>query len=182
MTVDAADIASDDFGGAFVFLPTGAFDKLKARLVAGGNQQDRQLYDDLSAPTVSTSSVFSILAVAAHEGRHIAVTDIGGAFLHADMTTGVDVYMRLDRVMTDMLVSAEKKYRPYVDDKGCLVVKLDKALYGCVESAALWYEHLATTLKSLGYETNDYDTCVFNYDGIPLNSNGGNGWWPERTR
>lgn len=144
MTVDAADIASDDFGGAFVFLPTGAFDKLKARLVAGGNQQDRQLYDDLSAPTVSTSSVFSILAVAAHEGRHIAVTDIGGAFLHADMTTGVDVYMRLDRVMTDMLVSAEKKYRPYVDDKGCLVVKLDKALYGCVESAALWYEHLAT--------------------------------------
>jgi hypothetical protein len=31
------------------YLPTGAFDKLKARLVAGGNQQDRQFYDDLSA-------------------------------------------------------------------------------------------------------------------------------------
>ena len=122
----------------------------------GGRQQDREMYDDLSAPTVSTSSVFSILAVAAHEGRHIAVTDIGGAFLHADMTTGVNVYMRLDRVMTDMLVSAERKYKPYVDDKGCLIVKLDKALYGCVESAALWYEHLAGTLKSLGYETNDY--------------------------
>ena len=138
------------------YLPTGAFGKLKARLVAGGRQQDREMYDDLSAPTVSTSSVFSILAVAAHEGRHIAVTDIGGAFLHADMTTGVNVYMRLDRVMTDMLVSAERKYKPYVDDKGCLIVKLDKALYGCVESAALWYEHLAGTLKSLGYETNDY--------------------------
>ena len=143
-------------------LPTGEFDKLKARLVAGGNQQDRELYEDLSAPTVSTSSVFSILAIAAHERRHTAVTDIGGAFLHADMTTGIDVYMRLDRVMTDMLVSAEKKYRPYVDDKGCLIVKLDKALYGCVESAALWYEHLANTLKSLGYETNEYDNCVFN--------------------
>ena len=29
------------------YLPTGVFEKLKARLVAGGNQQDKNLYDDL---------------------------------------------------------------------------------------------------------------------------------------
>ena len=39
------------------YLPTGAFEKLKARLVAGGNQQDKDLYDDISSPTVSTSVV-----------------------------------------------------------------------------------------------------------------------------
>jgi hypothetical protein len=32
--------------------PDGKPDKLKARLVSGGNQQDKTLYDDLSAPTV----------------------------------------------------------------------------------------------------------------------------------
>jgi hypothetical protein len=43
--------------------PDGKPDKLKARLVAGGNQQDRTLYcDDLSAPTVSTSAVLTILS------------------------------------------------------------------------------------------------------------------------
>ena len=36
--------------------PDGSFHKLKARLVAGGDQQDKGLYDDLSSPTVSTSA------------------------------------------------------------------------------------------------------------------------------
>jgi hypothetical protein len=33
------------------YLPTGQFEKLKARLVPGGNQQDKDLYEDLSSPT-----------------------------------------------------------------------------------------------------------------------------------
>lgn len=37
--------------------PDGSFLKLKARLVAGGDQQDKGLYEDLSSPTVSTSAV-----------------------------------------------------------------------------------------------------------------------------
>ena len=49
------------------FLASGDFEKLKTRLVAGGNQQDRDFYDDLSAPTVGTSSVFTLLSIAAHE-------------------------------------------------------------------------------------------------------------------
>ena len=41
-------------------------------------------------------------------------------------------------------------------------MRLDKALYGCVESAALWYENLRESLHSLGYTPNKYDICVFN--------------------
>ena len=48
------------------FLASGEFEKLKARLVAGGDQQDKTLYDDLSAQTVGTSSVFTVLSIAAH--------------------------------------------------------------------------------------------------------------------
>ena len=140
----------------------GSFEKLKARLVAGGNQQDKSLYDDLAAPTVSTSSVFTVLSIAAAEGRKIATLDIGGAFLNASMETGVQVHMRLDKTMTKMLTSIEESYKPYVDDRGSLVVRLDKALYGCVESAALWHEHLSQTLAHMGYEKNAYDACVYN--------------------
>ena len=144
------------------FLPTGEFEKLKARLVAGGDQQDRNLYDDLSAPTVSTCSVLTVLSIAAHEGRFTAVVDIGGAFLNADMTTGITVHMSLDPTLSGLITRLDKSYRNYMDPKGKIVVKLNKALYGCVESAALWYENLRATMKTLGYERNPYDVCVFN--------------------
>ena len=69
----------------------GSFLKLKARLVAGGDQQDKGLYEYLSSPTVSTSAVFTLLAVAAHEKRRVAVVDISGTYLNADMTLDVPV-------------------------------------------------------------------------------------------
>ena len=144
------------------FLATGEFEKLKARLVAGSNEQDKNLYDDLSAPTVSTCAVFTLLSIAAHEGRHAAVVDIGGAFLNAEMKTGVDVHMRLDRTMSDLMVRIAPEYGVYRDHKGCIIVQLDRALYGCVESAALWYDSLRETMEQLGYKRNPYDICVFN--------------------
>jgi hypothetical protein len=142
--------------------PDGKLDKLKARLVAGGNQQDRTLYDDLSAPTVSTSAVLTILSVAAHERRKMAVVDIGGAFLYADMDTGILVHMRLDATMSGLLCRLDPRYRDFMDSRGCIVVRLDKALYGCVESAALWYDNLSQSMQNLGYECNEYEPCVFN--------------------
>jgi hypothetical protein len=41
------------------YLASGAFERFKARLVAGGNQWDKGLYEDLSSPTVATSSVLA---------------------------------------------------------------------------------------------------------------------------
>ena len=109
--------------------------------------------------------MFTVIAIAAHERRHSAVVDIGGAFLHADMSTGLKVHMRLDRTMSDFLVELDPKYGTYRDVKGRVTVLLKKALYGCVESAALWYENLRVTLQSLGYKRNSSDICVFNRTG-----------------
>jgi len=50
---------------------SGAFDKFKARLVAGGDQQDKGLYENLSSPTAATSSVLTVAAIAASEGRNV---------------------------------------------------------------------------------------------------------------
>ena len=144
------------------FLASGEFEKLKARLVAGGDQQDKTLYDDLSAPTVGTSSVFTLLCIAAHDARRVTVIDISVVYLNADMNTGLAVHMRLDKNMTGMMAKLAPHYSKYMDDRGCDVVRLDKALYGCVESAALWYENLKASRHGLGYIPNAIDICVFN--------------------
>ena len=69
------------------YKPDGQFDKLKARLVAGGDQQDRTVYSDneTSSPTVSTCAVFMVAAIAAKERRQVATIDFAGAYLNADM-------------------------------------------------------------------------------------------------
>ena len=37
-----------------------------------------------------------------------------------------------------------------------------RILYVCIESALLWYNHFATTLKDIGFKLNPYDQCVAN--------------------
>ena len=122
------------------YLASGAFDKFKARLVGGGDGQDKSLYENLSSSTAATTSVFTIAAIAASENRFVETVDIGGAFLHADMKpTGVVVHMRLDKMMTSILVKIAPDYRQFINNDGTIVVQLDKALYGTVEAASLWY-------------------------------------------
>ena len=105
------------------------------------------------------------MTVAAHEKRRVAVVDISGAYLNADMTMGVPVHMRLDRTMTDIIISIDPRYGKYTDARGGVTVHLKKALYGCVESAGLWYENLRATMIELGYVRNISDKCVFNRIG-----------------
>jgi len=122
---------------------TGAFEKLKARLVAGGHMQDRSLYDDVSSPTVTTTSVMIVAALAAKERRHVITADIGGAYLNAELQNHI-VLMKLDPTLSGMHIRLDHHYNPFLLPDGTLVVKLMKALYGCVESAKLWYEHIST--------------------------------------
>ena len=55
------------------YLASGAFERFKARLVAGSNQRDKRLYEDSSLPTVVTYSVLAISAIAAVESRKSAI-------------------------------------------------------------------------------------------------------------
>jgi hypothetical protein len=79
------------------FDAAGKFDKLKARLVAGGHMQDRTVYEDVSSPTVALTSCLMVAAIAAKERRHVAVVDIAGAYLNAEMKDA-EVVMQLDEV------------------------------------------------------------------------------------
>ena len=53
--------------------------------------------------------------------------------------------------MSAILVKIKPEYKSFLCDDGSMIVRLDKALYGCVESAKLWYDELCGTLLDLGY-------------------------------
>lgn len=142
----------------------GVYEKLKARLVGGGNMMNREIYDKGASPTVATTSVFMIAAIAAYENRAVAKIDFPGAFLYSEMpATGKhSVLMKLDKFLTSILVRVDPTYQRFVKPDGTCIVKLKRALYGCIESARMWYDKLSTDLKKLNYVVNKQDICVFN--------------------
>ena len=113
------------------------------------------------SPTVGTDSFFTVLAIAASEQRHIAALDVEGAYLEADMI-GDPVHMRLNSEQANILIEENASFKKFQNTDGSVIVQLDKALYGCIESAKLWYNHLSNILRGLGYVENPTDPCVFN--------------------
>jgi hypothetical protein len=61
-----------------------------------------------------------------------------------------------------VLVWLKPGYKDFLRDDGTMIVRITKALYGCVESARLWFNDLKGTLIADGYVQNPYDPCVFN--------------------
>ena len=145
----------------------GEFEKLKARLVAGGHMQDRADMGDVSSPVVSTTSVYMLATIAAKERRAVTCVDIASAFLNSDMS-GEDVLMKLDADMAKMICSIDINFKQFLEPDGTLIVRLNKALYGCVKSSFLWYQTLTSFLMECGYAQNPYDPCVYNLsqDGV----------------
>jgi len=142
------------------YLPDGAFDKLKARLVAGGNEQEAVHGQDNSSPTVSTTAVLMVSSIAAKEGRKVAVGDVPGAFLNAQMKTRV--YLRLGREATAEMVAINPAYAAFVEEDGTMVVLVLQAIYGLQESSMLWFETMVKVLTLQGYVPNKVEPCVFN--------------------
>jgi hypothetical protein len=160
---------------SFLFLKekytsTGEFEKLKARLVAGGNLQDRAEYTEAetSSPTVSQSALYMVAAIAGKEKRYVATADVGQAFLKAKLDR--EVIMSLEPRLAAMLAQELPEYEQYINEDGSLTVVLQKALYGLIESSRLWYDTLSGFLKDRGFTENPQDRCVLNivYKGSQL--------------
>ena len=151
---------------SFMFLTakydaTGRFEKIKARLVADGSQQSERPKSETASPTVAMESVFMCLSIAAKEKRKLATADIGGAYLNAEMT-GEIIHIELDPQMSSIVKEKCPEIEHYINKHGKLFAKLDKALYGCVQSALLWNKHISDYLESLGFVKNEVDDCVWN--------------------
>ena len=68
--------------------------------------------------------------------------------------------------LAELMVKTDPKiYRKYVTiEKGrqVLYLRLQKALYGMMKSALLFYKKLVKELKEMGFDINPYDPCVAN--------------------
>ena len=65
----------------------------------------------------------------------------------------------------EMFCELDPKLKEFVTKergKKVLYVQLDKALYGCIRSALLWWEMYSSTLKDMGFELSEYDQYVAN--------------------
>ncbi len=72
------------------------------------------------------------------------------------------MFVELDPWIMQVLLRLKPDYETCVDKRGKMVARLDKAFYGCVQSARLWYEKLKAVLEGLDFTVNRYDPCVFN--------------------
>jgi hypothetical protein len=151
---------------SLMFLTKKRSGEIKARVCASGSTQRSHIAkEEATAPMVTLEAIFIQSTIFAHEGRDIATCDIPGAFLLADNPDYV--LLRLDGILAELMVQvAPSLYRKYVTTnakgKAVLYVQLEKAVYGMMKSALLFYRKLVADLTSLGYEINPYDPCVAN--------------------
>jgi hypothetical protein len=149
-----------------MFLTEKRSGEVKARNCANGSVQRQHVAkEEATAPTVTSEAIFIQSTIFAHESRDVATCDIPGAFLHADNPDYV--LMRLDGILAEMMVKiAPSIYRKFVttNSKGktVLYVQLEKAVYGMMKSALLFYRKLVADLTSIGFVINPYDPCVAN--------------------
>jgi hypothetical protein len=140
--------------------------EVKARACANGSTQQQHIAkEEATAPTVTSDAIFVQATIYAHENCDTATCDIPGAFLQADNPDYV--LMRLDGTLAELMVTVDPKiYRKYITSnakgKPVLYVKLEKAVYGMMKSALLFYRKLVADLISLGFEINPYGPCVAN--------------------
>ncbi len=138
---------------------------MKARSCANGNPQREHIAkEEAAAPTVVLESVFLTSTIDAKENREVVTINIPGTFLHVDNEDYV--IMKMVGTLAELMVKTNPKmYRQYVVlEKGrpVLYLRLQKALYGMMKSALLFYRKLVSELKEMGFEINPYDPCVAN--------------------
>ena len=141
---------------------------IKGRSCLNGSKQKKFLKEgeSIASPTVCLEAILMTLGIDIYEERDVAIFDVPGAYLHALMPEDKNVIMVLRGKFVDIMCQVDPSYHEYVtvNSKGqkVLYLKILRALYGCIESALLWYQLYAETLEGLGFKINPYDRCVAN--------------------
>ena len=126
-----------------MFLKRKRSGKVTGRGCADGRKQHAYIpREDATSPTAATMSVMLTAVIDALEGREVAVVDVPGAFMQADMDELVHV--RFTGKMVDLLLEIDPEmYGPcVVIEKGekVIYIELLKARYGTLRAARLFWE------------------------------------------
>ncbi len=144
-------------------LANGDFDRMKARLVAGGNFVDARSVGETNAPTINPLTAFFMLNAAAQYGMELLTADIKGAYLVPDIVegSGPDTYIWIEKTLTEIFVKLYPELAQYVCPNWKLVFKLRKYLYGLPQAAFQFHQHLSDSMSRLGFTQLTSDRCMW---------------------
>ena len=136
------------------FFGDGTFDKISARLAAGGKNQPERSFDDTYAPTADESSTLCVFAAfAAHAVQHGYIPDIcysnfdvKGAFLWVPRRNATQIVMRIPSYIDHPMAGRN--------------VEVLKSIYGLKDSNANFDADLRKTILSAGFRST-LDPCIY---------------------
>ncbi|ODM15243.1 hypothetical protein SI65_09184 [Aspergillus cristatus] len=131
--------------------PDGRIDRFKARLVARGNEQSDDDFDETFAPVFRLDSLRILVAIAAQLGLEAHVLDAMNAFAGSD----------LDKPNCMEIPEGLQDFDPEATSARGLVLELKKSLYGLRQSANLWHRKISDFLKKIGFKPITADPSVF---------------------
>ena len=148
-----------------MFLKEKRCGKVKGRGCADGRKQRLwKTKEETSSPTISTEALFLMCLMIAQERRCVVTCDVPGAFMQADIDE--QVHIKLEGEIAELLIRRDPSYKKFVThERGKTVIytELEKALYGTLQAASLWWKDLTKYLvEELGFEVNPHDLCVVN--------------------
>ena len=108
--------------------------------------------------------MFLSCVIDALEKREVVILDIPGAFIQADIDEVIHV--KLVGELADLLCKVDPTYQQFITYEGkqhVIYTEFDKALYGTIHAALLFWKKFSSFLaKELSFTANPYDTCVMN--------------------
>ena len=126
----------------------GIIERYKARLVARGDLSIKGIdFTETFAPVGKYTTVRILLAIVSIYGLHMGQMDVDTAFLYGKLKE--EIYMKIPWGFYAEL--SEKGY----------VLRLKKSIYGLCNAAKVWYEHLDSYLKEIGFTRCGYDHCCY---------------------
>jgi len=149
----------------------GSFDKVKARMVAGGNARDPDSIGETFAPTVNPMSVFTQLQITVARKYELSAYDIKGAFLLSPVHADREIYLLIPADIVEHWVRLYPRREKHVHVNGCMYYKLNKFVYGLQESPREFNILLDDALQSIGFASTKADRCLYTKatpDGIMI--------------
>lgn len=135
--------------------------RIKARAVADGRGQTRYTEEETYSPTVRLESILLNAFIDAYEGRHVATVDIKGPFLKAEVPEQLELIVKMTGELAELMCELDPTLQ--CDENGILYLQCDKALYGHIEAARLFYDNLNDAIQNqMKFVQNRYDLCVYN--------------------
>jgi hypothetical protein len=119
----------------------GTFNKMKARLVAGGHLTDPEKYSsaETGSATIKHESFMTALSLAALENREIETYDFPGAYLYEKLS-------HTQVMLSSFLHDIDPSYDRFLQPDGIILVNFVCALYGLPEAGKRWYGRLVREL------------------------------------